>query len=214
MNKNFAPIVSLCVGLACTPTFGADIAVAEIAVADIAVEGGTASFVVSTNMPAISVKGKSTALQAHARVQHTPEGLHIEQIEATIPVKSILTGMSIRDEHMRRYIFTTGDGKIPDLRFEADSAACGAPAGKNGESTCQLTGTLAIRGVPRAFTIPLKLHADGTAFRASGDATVKLSDYGIQQPSQFGVRTSNEIQLHLEFTGKEAPAAIASGGRR
>lgn len=105
MNKNFAPIVSLCVGLTCASAFGGDIAV----------EGGTASFVVSTNMPAISVKGKSTALQARARVQRNPDGLQIEQIEATIPVKSILTGMSIRDEHMRRYIFTTADGKIPDV---------------------------------------------------------------------------------------------------
>jgi polyisoprenoid-binding protein YceI len=147
-------------------------------------------------------------------VQHNPDGLRIEQVEATIPVKSILTGMSIRDEHMRRYIFTTGDGNTPDLRFEAEGAACGAPAGKNNESTCQLTGTLAIRGVPRPFSIPLKLHADGTAFRAAGDSIVKLSDYGIEQPSQFGVKTSNEIQLHLEFTGKERPAAIASGGRR
>ena len=43
---------------------------------------------------------------------------------------------------------------------------------------------------------------------------MKLSDYGIEQPSQFGVKTANEIQLHLEFTGKEAPAAIASGGRK
>ena len=43
---------------------------------------------------------------------------------------------------------------------------------------------------------------------------MKLSDYGIEQPSQFGVKTSNEIQLHLEFTGKEGPAAITSGGHR
>src|SRR5437016_725645 len=47
MNKNFVPIVSLYVGLTCAPGFGADIAV----------EGGTASFVVATSVPAISVKG-------------------------------------------------------------------------------------------------------------------------------------------------------------
>jgi hypothetical protein len=68
--------------------------------------------------------------------------------------------------------------------------------------------------VARPFSIALKLRADGTAFHAAGDTVVKLSDYGIEQPSQFGVKTSNDIQLHLEFTGKEAPAAIASGGRK
>ena len=62
--------------------------------------------------------------------------------------------------------------------------------------------------------MPLKVRADGSAFRAAGDGIVKLSDYGIEQPSQFGVKTSNEIQLHLEFTGKETLAAVASRGRQ
>jgi len=194
MTKHFAPFVCL---------FASAIASG----ADIAVEGGAASFVVSTSVPAISVKGKTTAMHAHARVQQNADGLQLEQIEASIPVKSILTGMSIRDEHMRRYIFTTADGKTPDLRFEAAAAACST-------SICQVTGTLAIRGVGRPFSIPLKLRGDGATFHVAGDSTVRLSDYGIEQPSQFGVKTSNDIQLHLEFTAKEAPAAIASGGRK
>ena len=85
-----------------------------------AVEGGTASFVVNTTVPGISVKGKSTALEAHAVVERVPDGLHLEKVEASIAVTSILTGMAIRDEHMRRYIFTTADGKTPDLKFETD----------------------------------------------------------------------------------------------
>jgi hypothetical protein len=48
----------------------------------------------------------------------------------------------------------------------------------------------------------------------SGESTVKLSDYGIEQPSQFGVKTADEVQLHIEFSGKEAAAKIASGDRR
>ena len=59
----------------------------------------------------------------------------------------------------------------------------------------------------------LKIRAEGTAFRATGESAVKLSDYGIEQPSQFGVKTADEIQLHIEFSAKEGPAKIASGGR-
>jgi polyisoprenoid-binding protein YceI len=83
-----------------------------------------ASFVVNTTVPGISVKGKSAALQAHAIVQRGPEGLRLVNVEATVPVKSIQTGMSVRDEHMRNYIFTTADGKTPDLRFEASGTEC------------------------------------------------------------------------------------------
>ena len=87
-------------------------------------------------------------------------------------------------------------------------------SGRSNEFSCQVSGTLAIRGVARPFSIPLKIRAEGAAFRATGESTVKLSDYGIEQPSQFGVKTADEIQLHIEFSAKEGPAKIASGGRR
>jgi polyisoprenoid-binding protein YceI len=182
--------------------------------AAVTAEGGTASFMVTTTVPGISVKGKSTALEARAEVQHNPEGLRLEKVEASLPVKSILTGMALRDEHMRSYIFTTDDGKIPDLRFEAGGTACAPQPGRTAEFSCQVSGALTMRGVTRPFSIPLKIRVENQAFRATGASTVKLSDYGIGQPSQFGVKTADEVQLHIEFTGKEAPDTITSGGRR
>jgi hypothetical protein len=47
----------------------------------------------------------------------------------------------------------------------------------------------------------------------TGESTVKLSDY-IEQPSQFEVKTADEVQLHIEFSGKGGAAKIASGGYR
>jgi len=176
--------------------------------------GGAACFVVNTTVPGISVKGKSTALEAHAFVQRVDDGLHLEKVEASIPVKSLVTGMAIRDEHMRRYIFTTADRKTPDLRFEAAEAVCGMQSGRSSEFSCQVSGLLAIRGVARPFSIPLKIRVQGGLYHATGESTVKLSDYGIEQPSQFGVRTADEVQLHIEFSGKEETAKIASGGNR
>ena len=72
MKKSFAIIV--CLAAVCQ---GADSGTAA------AVEGGTASFVVNTTVPGISVKGKSTALEAHAVVQRVPDGLHLEKVEAS-----------------------------------------------------------------------------------------------------------------------------------
>ena len=202
MNKSFAIVV--CLAAVC---HGADSGTAA------AVEGGTASFVVNTTVPGISVKGKSTALEARAVVQRVPDGLHLEKVEASIAVTSLRTGMAIRDEHMRRYIFTTADGKTPDLRFETDQVPCTVQAGRSNEFSCRVSGTLTIRGVARPFSVPLKIRADGAAFRAAGESAVKLSDYGIEQPSQFGVKTADEIQLHIEFSAREGTAKIASGGR-
>jgi polyisoprenoid-binding protein YceI len=201
MNRFFAVVVCLCAG----PLWAAG--------ANVNVEGGSATFVVNTTVPGISVKGKSTALQAHAVVEREGSSLRLDKVEATMPVKSILTGMALRDEHMRRYIFTTSDGKTPDLRFEASGVACVPQGEHSSEVVCQVKGEFSIRGLTRPLSIALKVHADGAAYRATGETIVRLGDYGIEQPSQFGVKTSNEIQLRLEFSAKPSADVIASGGR-
>ena len=175
------------------------------------IESGTAAFEASTNMPGIEVKGKSSALTAHVELTRDAEKLVLQRIEASVPVNSLATGMKVRDEHMRRYIFTTPDGKVPDLRFVADSGHCGASTSGR-EFTCQLAGNLTIRGVARPLNISLHVKEQGSAgsLRAAGDGLVKLSDYGIEPPSQFGVKPSNDVKFHLEFTGKPKPAQAAN----
>ncbi|MDQ6700264.1 MAG: hypothetical protein M3Z36_08765 [Acidobacteriota bacterium] len=87
-------------------------------------ESGTAAFEVATNMPGIEVKGKSGALSARVEISKDRNGLRLEQIDALVPVKSLATGMKVRDEHMRIYIFKTTDGQEPDLHFSAQNASC------------------------------------------------------------------------------------------
>jgi polyisoprenoid-binding protein YceI len=175
------------------------------------VRGGTASFDVDTNIPALSVHGKSTALEARVRVRQGANGPELDQIEAIVPVKTLVTGMGLRDEHMRRYIFTTQDGQTPDVKFVAGKTTC-AKSGGN-QSTCQLAGDLVIRGTSRPFVMALKVTEDSGSFHASGDAIVKLSTYGIAQPSQLGVRTSDEVKLKLDFTARPGPVATTGATR-
>jgi polyisoprenoid-binding protein YceI len=176
------------------------------------VSGGTAVFNVDTNISAISVHGKSNALTARLHLRQTPAGVVLEGIEAEVPVKSLGTGMGIRDSHMRKHIFTTEDGQVPDLKFSADKAVCSKAEGR--QSTCQLAGNLAIRGTARPFTVVLKVSENGDTFRAVGDGTVTLSAYGIERPSQLGVTTVDDVKLSFDLTAKQTgPRAVATTGR-
>src|SRR5262245_34527019 len=121
------------------------------------IRGGTAAFDVGTNIPAISIHGKSTALVGRARIQQTADGLVIEDLQAVVPVRTLNTGLGLRDEHMRKYVFTTADGGLPDLRFSAERAVCPGTS----DRTCQLSGTLVIRDTSRPFTIALKVDDKG-----------------------------------------------------
>jgi polyisoprenoid-binding protein YceI len=168
----------------------------------IEVHGGTVTFDASTNVSAISVHGKSSALEGHARVRQTEQGLAIEAVEASVSVSTLATGMGLRDSHMRKYVFTTADGQVPDVKLDAGHAVCSPSASH--DMTCQLSGNLEIRGVLRPFTVALKVSESGGTFRAAGDADVKLSAYQIERPSQLGVQTADDVKLHLEFTGRPA----------
>ena len=177
------------------------------------VKNGTAAFEVGTNVGAISVHGKSNDLTARLRMRQAPDGAVLEGIEAAVPVKSLGTGMGLRDSHMRKYVFTTGDGQLPDLRFSADKASCSKDAPKR--STCQLIGSLAIRGTSRPFTVVMKVSEDGDTLRAVGDGKVALSEYGIERPSQLGVKTDDDVKVKFDLTAKPSGSqATATSGRR
>jgi polyisoprenoid-binding protein YceI len=182
----------------------------------VSIEHGTAIFSVTTTMPGVTVKGKSESLHANVRLHQEPSGLILEHVEAWLPAKTLGTGISLRDEHMRKYIFATPAGEVPDLRFEGKNISCpGVMAGH--EANCNVSGTLSIRGTPRNFSITLKIReANGAlAFRIGGEGLVRLSDYGIEPPSTFGVKTANEIQVHLEIpetSVTQSEASVAQKG--
>jgi polyisoprenoid-binding protein YceI len=205
--------ISLSTALAITPAVPSSAWAADQESTTIEVHGGTVTFDASTNVSAISVHGKSSALEGHARVRQTEQGLAIDGVEALVPVSTLATGMGLRDSHMRKYVFTTADGQVPDVKLDAGHAVC-SPAASH-EMTCQLSGTLEIRGVLRPFAIALKVSESSGTFRAAGDADVKLSAYQIERPSQLGVQTADNVKLHLEFTGHPAAnmTAINRGGQ-
>ena len=168
---------------------------------------GSVSFEVATNVFSTTVAGKSTALAGSTTVRETGAELQLEQVEATVPVTSLRTGIRLRDEHMRKYIFETGDGQLPDVTFSARNISC-SQASSNAY-TCPTSGTLSIRGTSRPIDVELKVLKNGDGFHVSGDTLVTLSSYGIERPSQFGVRTDDKVKIHVEFKASSAAATSA-----
>jgi polyisoprenoid-binding protein YceI len=210
--------ISIPLALALSLTFSQRTAALDAGAQDAAVpidmHGGSVVFDVATNMPAISVHGKSTALEGHARVRQTDGGLAIDQIEASVPIASLATGMSLRDAHMRKYVFTTSDGQTPDLRFEASHADCTRASGR--DTTCQMSGTLAIRGIARMMAMTLRVSDSGGTgmLHAAGDVEIKLSAWQIDRPSQLGVQTADDVKLHIEFATRPAAAITTTAANR
>jgi polyisoprenoid-binding protein YceI len=130
-------------------------------------------------------------------VSRDERGLSVEHVDISIPVRSLATGMKVRDEHMRKYIFTDSNSQTPDLRFIAEAIACSTNSSAQ-EFPCRVSGMLTIRGTARPFDLNLRVRTQSGAtadFHAAGDSIVKLSDYGINPPSQLGVKASNDVKV-------------------
>jgi polyisoprenoid-binding protein YceI len=173
------------------------------------VSGGSVSFEVATNLLATTVRGKSSALKGWSRVHESGSGLLLEEVGAVVPVASLRTGIKVRDTHMREYIFETTDGQVPDISFSADKVEC-SPTATSAAYTCVTSGTLAIRALSRPFATVLSVVRQPDGYRINADGKIALSQYGIERPSQFGVRTDDEVKIHLEFIARNmAPATAA-----
>ncbi len=77
---------------------------------------------------------------------------------------------------------------------------------------------MTIRGVSRPANIALRVKeqlGSTSSYRVEGDGIVKLSDYGIAAPSQFGVKPADEVKLHLDFSAKSklSVGAKTEGGK-
>jgi hypothetical protein len=72
-----------------------------------------------------------------------------------------------------------------------------------------------IRGVSHPVTVNVLAKEENGAvksFRATVDSIIRLTDFNIEAPSQFGVKPSNEVKVHLEFLAREKAAALTALG--
>ncbi len=213
MQANFRNRLRMLCVAAMTLSVGLS-AQAQVPLETVQIVKGVAKFDVSTNILGLKVRGTSDALEANVRVRRASDQLVLEEIEAWLPIKSLKTGIGIRDAHMHDYVFTADDGQTPDLRFTGANLRCPTPRGH--EVECNISGNLTIRGVQRPFTLAINIREQGglvTTFRAVGEGSVKLSDYGIERPSYLGVTIKDAIKLRIEFTAKKVVVVAANSGR-
>ena len=173
---------------------------ASKALTPIEIVSGSIEFTAPVNVWALNVHGNSHEVSGSFALAETPDGFVLSDVHLSVSVESLHTGMRIRDRHMRDRVFRTEDGSLPVLAFTTRESLC---TRRSDAATCLMVGSLSIRGVPRelAMEITATRHRDD-AYRAEGEAVIRLSDYGIERPSQFGVTVTDEVELRVVLIGQ------------
>lgn len=153
--------------------------------------------------------GKTSAVRGAFRADFDdPEGKWTGEVVAQ--AATLVTGVEGRDDNLRDHLDTKTHAEI---RF----AIAGFRPAKDGVDVAKQTaagevhGTMTIRGQSRAFAMPVRIELDAQKrVVVTGQAPLKLSDYGVPVPSQLGlINMQDEVVVWIALRARGA-----AGGKK
>jgi polyisoprenoid-binding protein YceI len=165
--------------------------------------GNQVSFL--SKAPLETVEGKTNQVSGSVVVDPADLAAGCE-VEVTVDLASLDTGIGKRNQHMRENHLETD--RFPQAVFRADSLS-GAPAllAAGAPVPFTLVGDFSLHGVTHRIAVPatVTLSADGMALAVTAAFTVKLADYSIARP-QFLVMKLDELQqVSVALTAQRQP---------
>ena len=130
--------------------------------------------------------------------------------EIVCQAATLVTGVEGRDDNMRDHLDTKNHAEI---RFRLDQFKA-APDGldeANQKVRGEVSGTMTIRGQSKPFAMPVAVEVDAQKrVVVTGQAPLKLSDYGVPVPSQLGlINMQDEVVVWIALR-----ARAAAGGKK
>jgi polyisoprenoid-binding protein YceI len=125
--------------------------------------------------------------------------------EVTVPMSKFVTGIDLRDDHMKKKYFEVE--KYPDAilkiaKFET--------SGKEGKSEGPFTGTLNFHGVEKPVTGTAVSKVSGGKNSIEADFTLNLDDYKLEVPTYAGVTVANKVDVKAVLETEVSAVAAAA----
>jgi polyisoprenoid-binding protein YceI len=115
-----------------------------------------------------------------------------------VNLRTLDTGISLRNEHLRENYLEVGKGVGFDTATLSDIDLNGfnpdAPSGKG-----SFTGLLSLHGVSKAVTGAVDIRQSGAGLRVKASFPVQLSDYSIRTPRYLGIGVKDTVQVEVAF---------------
>lgn len=168
-----------------------------------------------SDAPIENIRGIST--EARGTLTFDPKNPTSGKGSVMVPVASLRTGNTTRDEHLRQPEWLDAKGH-PDLTFTLDEVKLDltGPLTFGATTTGRIKGTFAIKGRKKAVEVPIKVayvessdklrkvRIEGNALRIKGQLTLKLADFGVVPPDHLaGVKVAEEVEVRFALTAVE-----------
>jgi polyisoprenoid-binding protein YceI len=94
-------------------------------------------------------------------------------------------------------------GSFPEIEYQSSKVSASKTA--EGQYWAAITGELKMRGVEHTQPISARLTVNGTTLRATGDFTIRQSDYEIRPVTALGgaVKLKDELRFSFDITARK-----------
>ncbi len=122
-------------------------------------------------------------------------GKLIKSSEVIVPVKSLDSGMSVRNDHMQNKYLEVE--KFPDIVFSFKDAKVDLQPG----SSHTIPGEFTIHGLKKPITVDAKItRPSDKKIEVKAQFPLNILDYGIEQPKFAVVKMDPAIQVDVELS--------------
>ncbi len=129
--------------------------------------------------------------------------------ELTVELRSLDTGISLRNEHMLEKYLEVGKGAGYEKAVLSEIRLPDADAGSfQGQTT--FTGTFALHGTSRPVSGRAQIRREGERVHVEASFPVQLAAYGIPKPQFMGVGVKDEVEVKASL--QAVPASPSTGG--
>ena len=115
-----------------------------------------------------------------------------------VDLRTLATGIGLRDQHMRENYLEVGKGPGFDTATLSEIVLNGFTADMP-EGKGSFTGVLALHGVSKAVTGPVEVRRPDAGLRVKASFPVELADYGIRKPRYLGIGVRDTVQVEVVF---------------
>jgi polyisoprenoid-binding protein YceI len=117
------------------------------------------------------------------------------RVEISAPVTSLETGISLRDDHLKRALEVK---KYPEARLVFERAKLQLPADP-GESTGTVEARLTLHGVTRPTRVTYRAKRSGSDYRVEGQFVIDVTQFAIEQPCYLGVCVDKTVKIEASL---------------
>jgi polyisoprenoid-binding protein YceI len=188
---------------------------------EVKAEGATVHYIIQTNGSTFTVKAFATGLLSalghnptislldfEGEIVLNPEAIEQSSLRMVIHSASLTTtgdiGAKDREEiDHRMHEEVLESDSYPDIVYECTRVS----ASKTGEGQywIALNGELTLHGIQRVQPVSARVSVNGDSVRATGDFSIRQSDYEIRQVSAVGgtIKLKDELKLSFDITARK-----------